>query len=293
LEKLKHQKAWPSPLSGLSWSRLYCSLSGFWGAILAGLATTTEAAALGAAGALVLAGYRVSGNRRVLLVGPLLSITGLGLAEGLRGVSGSSAALGAVADGAAFLCLLSFLAGLVLNVRALHKAAILGSVLDQAVTMIAMIFAIVIGATLFALMFRELGGDETIGGFLSALPGGTLGAVLAVMLVMFLLGFFLDFLEIVFVVVPLVAPVLLQMTLPDGSPVSPAWLAVMMAINLQTSFLTPPFGVALFYLRGAAGDIVTTAQLYVGVVPFVVLQLFMLVLLWFLPGIATWLPAQV
>jgi len=293
LEKLKHQKAWPSPLSGLSWSRLYCSLSGFWGAILAGLATTTEAAALGAAGALVLAGYRVSGNRRVLLVGPLLSITGLGLAEGLRGVSGSSAALGAVADGAAFLCLLSFLAGLVLNVRALHKAAILGSVLDQAVTMIAMIFAIVIGATLFALMFRELGGDETIGGFLSALPGGTLGAVLAVMLVMFLLGFFLDFLEIVFIVVPLVAPVLLQMTLPDGSPVSPAWLAVMMAINLQTSFLTPPFGVALFYLRGAAGDIVTTAQLYVGVVPFVVLQLFMLVLLWFLPGIATWLPAQV
>jgi len=262
------------------------------GAILAGLATTTEAAALGAAGALVLAGYRASGNRRILLLVPLVSMAGLVLGKGLQGLFVNAGLPFALADGVTLMSLLAAGAGLALNVRALHAGGLLGPVLDQAVTMIAMIFAIVIGATLFALMFRELGGDETIGGFLSALPGGTLGAVFAVMAVMFILGFFLDFLEIVFVVVPLVAPVLLQMTLPDGSPVSPAWLAVMMAINLQTSFLTPPFGIALFYLRGAAGDIVTTAQLYAGVIPFVAMQLCMLVLLWFLPGLATWLPAQ-
>ena len=111
------------------------------------------------------------------------------------------------------------------------------------------------------------------------------------MAVMFVMGFFLDFLEIVFIVVPIVAPVLLQLEMPDGSMMSPVWLGIMMAINLQTSFLTPPFGFALFYLRGVAPDSVRTSDIYRGIVPFVLIQIFALVVLWFLPGVATWLPS--
>ena len=110
------------------------------------------------------------------------------------------------------------------------------------------------------------------------------------MALMFLLGFFLDFLEITFVVVPLVAPVLLQLPMPDGSAVSPVWLGILMAINLQTSFLTPPFGVALFYLRGVAPASVKTIDIYRGVIPFVAIQLLVLAILWNIPQLATWLP---
>jgi TRAP-type mannitol/chloroaromatic compound transport system permease large subunit len=117
-----------------------------------------------------------------------------------------------------------------------------------------------------------------------------LGAIIAVMLLIFVLGFFLDFLEIVFVVVPLVAPVLLMLEMPNGEPMNPVWLGVMMAVNLQTSFLTPPFGFALFYLRGVAPNTVTTMQIYKGVIPFVLIQIFALALLWYMPEIATWLP---
>src|SRR5690606_3671591 len=146
-------------------------------------------------------------------------------------------------------------------------------------------FVILIGAGLFSIVFRGFGGDESVHEMLSALPGGVVGAVVAVMAVMFLLGFFLDFIEIVFVVVPVVAPVLLQMGL------DPIWLGVMMAVNLQTSFLTPPFGFALFYLRGVAPESVSTMDIYRGAVPFVLIQLLALVLLAALPGLATWLPA--
>jgi len=113
------------------------------------------------------------------------------------------------------------------------------------------------------------------------------------MAVMFVMGFFLDFLEIVFIVVPIVAPVLLQLEMPDGSPMSPVWLGIMIAINLQTSFLTPPFGFALFYLRGVAPPEVSTAQIYRGVIPFVAIQVFALILLAVFPGIVTWLPQQI
>jgi TRAP-type mannitol/chloroaromatic compound transport system permease large subunit len=147
-----------------------------------------------------------------------------------------------------------------------------------------MVFVIVIGAQLFSLVFRGFGGDETVHEFLTALPGGALGAMIVVMAVMFVMGFFLEFIEITFVVVPIVGPVLLQLGL------DPIWLGVMIAVNLQTSFLTPPFGFALFYLRGVAPPEVTTVQIYRGVVPFVAIQLFMLVLLALVPGMATWLP---
>ncbi|MBS3958657.1 MAG: TRAP transporter large permease subunit [Xanthomonadaceae bacterium] len=148
----------------------------------------------------------------------------------------------------------------------------------------AMVFAILFGATLFALVFRGFGGDLLVHDLLAGLPGGTTSALLAVMLLMFLLGFVLDFIEITVIVVPIVAPVLFLLG------VDPVWLGVMMAINLQTSFLTPPFGFALFYLRGVAPPAIPTTAIYRGVLPFIGLQLLMLAILWFVPGLATWLP---
>ena len=148
-----------------------------------------------------------------------------------------------------------------------------------------MIFLILIGATLFSLVFRGLGGDSMVERALTNLPGGVAGATLAVMAALFLLGFVMDAFEIIFVVVPIVAPVLLQMP-----GVDPVWLGVMMAVNLQTSYMHPPLGPTLFYLRGVAPPEVTTRHIYLGIIPFVLIQLAMLVALWFLPGLATWLP---
>ena len=150
-----------------------------------------------------------------------------------------------------------------------------------------MVFLILIGASIFSLVFRGYGGDDAVRHILEGLPGGVVGAVIVVMLVMFLLGFVLDFIEITFVVVPIVGPVLLAMGL------DPVWLGIMIAINLQTSFLTPPFGFALFYLRGVAPPEVTTPQIYRGVIPFVAIQLIALLLLAAFPALVTWLPAQI
>ena len=150
-----------------------------------------------------------------------------------------------------------------------------------------MVFLILIGASIFSLVFRGYGGDDGVRAILEALPGGVVGAVLVVMLVMFLLGFVLDFIEITFVVVPIVGPVLLAMGL------DPVWLGIMIAINLQTSFLTPPFGFALFYLRGVAPASVTTAQIYRGAVPFVAIQLLALLLIAAFPELVTWLPGKI
>jgi tripartite ATP-independent transporter DctM subunit len=150
-----------------------------------------------------------------------------------------------------------------------------------------MVFMILIGASLFSLVFRGFGGDDLIAELLGSLPGGVIGAMIVVMLVMFLLGFILDFIEITFVVVPIVGPILLAMGL------DPVWLGIMIAINLQTSFLTPPFGFALFYLRGVAPKSVSTGQIYRGVLPFIVIQLLMLLMLAYWPGLATWLPSLI
>jgi TRAP-type mannitol/chloroaromatic compound transport system permease large subunit len=150
-----------------------------------------------------------------------------------------------------------------------------------------LVFVILIGATIFSLVFRGLGGDDIVHEFLSNLPGGIYTAIFLVMLLVFVLGFFLDFLEITLVVLPLVAPTLLQ------SDINPIWLGVMLAMNLQTSFLTPPFGFALFYLRGVAPESVRTSQIYVGIIPFVLIQLLMLGILALYPALATWLPATI
>ena len=151
----------------------------------------------------------------------------------------------------------------------------------------AMVFMILIGAAVFSLVFRGFGGEELIHHFFEGLPGGVVSATLVVMLVIFLLGFILDFIEITFVVVPIVGPILLTMG------VDPIWLGIMIAMNLQTSFLTPPFGFALFYLRGVAPPELKTSAIYRGVVPFILIQIVAMAALWYWPALATWLPALV
>ena len=160
----------------------------------------------------------------------------------------------------------------------------LKSVMESTLKITSMVFMILIGASLFSLVFRGLGGEELVTGFFEQMPGGVIGAMFVVMLVIFLLGFILDFIEITFVVVPIVAPILLAMGL------DPIWLGIMIALNLQTSFLTPPFGFALFYLRGVASKTVTTMQIYKGVVPFILMQLVFLGALAIWPALVTWLP---
>jgi tripartite ATP-independent transporter DctM subunit len=198
------------------------------GSIIAGLATPTEAAAIGAAGAMLLAAARKQLKRDNLT-----------------------------------------------------------AVVRSTTSVTSMVFMILIGASLFSLVFRGFGGDEQVQELLSDLPGGAYSAVFAVMLVMFLLGFVLDFIEITFVVVPIVGPVLLAMN------IDPVWLGIMIAINLQTSFLTPPFGFALFYLRGVAPPSIRTMHIYKGVIPFVIIQLAAMAMIAYWPQLATWLPTKI
>ncbi|HEY9020508.1 MAG: TRAP transporter large permease subunit [Paracoccaceae bacterium] len=152
-------------------------------------------------------------------------------------------------------------------------------------TITSMIFVILFGASIFAIVFRQMGGDNLVEEFLTRLPGGATGAMIAVMVIMFVLGFILDTFEIIFIVIPITAPVLL------GLGIDPVWLGVMVGVNLQTSFLTPPFGFALFYLRGVAPNSISTMQIYRGAVPFVILQIVAIALLFIFPGIVTWLPS--
>ncbi|MXY15065.1 MAG: TRAP transporter large permease subunit, partial [Proteobacteria bacterium] len=146
---------------------------------------------------------------------------------------------------------------------------------------------IFIGPPIFPRWFRGYGGDSAVHDLLMQLPGGALSAMLVVMVLMFLLGFILDFIEITFVVVPIVGPVLLSLG------IDPVWLGIMIAINLQTSFLTPPFGFALFYLRGVAPAEIRTKQIYRGVAPFIAIQVLTLLLLVQFPALATWLPDKI
>ena len=162
----------------------------------------------------------------------------------------------------------------------------LKSVSEDTAKLTTMVFMILIGASVFSLVFRGYEGDELVQSYLTAVPGGTFGIVLVVMIAMFILGFVLDFIEITFVVVPIVAPIILALG------VDPIWLGIMIAINLQTSFLTPPFGFALFYLRGVAPDSISTKSIYIGALPFVLIQLIVLILLACFPAIVTWLPSN-
>jgi tripartite ATP-independent transporter DctM subunit len=222
----------------------------------------------------VVEGERVTPGRVLHALFPPLALIFAVLGSILGGFATPTEAAGVGAMGAMLIAM---------QRRALSLAR-LRDIMRGTLRISSMVFLILIGASVFSLVFRGYGGDDGVHAVLQTLPGGVVGAVVAVMLVMFLLGFVLDFIEITFVVVPIVGPVLLSMGL------DPVWLGIMIAINLQTSFLTPPFGFALFYLRGVAPPGVTTGQIYRGVIPFVGIQVFTLVILAVFPDLVTWLP---
>jgi len=248
------------------------------GSILIGLATPTEAAAVGAVGAVLLAALRGVGAHWAVALS-LSAFAGLMFARAIFDAR----------DGVGFVLAIILMAALALGLafalRAVWRAGYLTATVTKTTQMTSMIFTILIGATLFSLVFRGLGGDDMVHRALSGLPGGAAGAILAVMLAMFLLGFVMDAFEIIFVVVPIVAPPLLAMP-----GVDPIWLGIMMAVNLQTSYMHPPLGPTLFFLRGVAPPQITTMHIYIGVIPFVLIQLAALVVLWYFPALATALP---
>ena len=265
------------------------------GSILGGIATPTEAAAVGAVGSLILAGARLApegGTRLQRSVGSApLYLAGGGLIlmmilAGQFDLVVTRAGFSAPAI-VAFICCALVVYGIATSLWRVWRTDVLVPVMRSTMQISAMVFVILIGAALFSLVFRGLGGDEMVHQALTNVPGGVIGAMFVVMLIMFALGFFLDFIEITFVVVPIIAPVLLRMD------INPIWLGIMMAVNLQTSFLTPPFGFALFYLRGVAPRTVRTSEIYRGVIPFVIIQLAALAVLGFFPELTTWLPSVV
>jgi TRAP-type mannitol/chloroaromatic compound transport system permease large subunit len=261
------------------------------GSILSGYATPTRGAALGALGAILLAAYRTAptaiGRRAALFaaIGLMLLVVVDLTGVDMRFEQSNWTGIERIAVSFALLLAGLAIIGTSLSILPLIKNKQLGDVSRTTMHITSMVFVILIGATVFTLIFRGFGGDELVGRLLEAAPGGKWGALALVMVVMFILGFFLDFIEITFVVVPLVAPPLL------ATGMDPIWLGVLMALNLQTSFLTPPFGFALFYLRGVAPPEVTTTALYRGVLPFIAIQIFVILLVILMPGIATKLPA--
>jgi TRAP-type mannitol/chloroaromatic compound transport system permease large subunit len=257
------------------------------GSILVGIATPTEAAGVGAIGATLLAGHRLAEGKPIPVYTAAASLIGVIILTAfvdMRVTRTNITLTENVASGIALLLCLGIVWGLLTALWRVFRNEMLHQVMRTTARLSTMIFAIIIAAQLFSLVFRGLGGDDMVHEFLTGLPGGVVGAMIVVMGLLFVLGFFLDTIEILFVVVPIVGPVLLQFGL------DPVWLGIMIAINLQTSFLTPPLGYALFYLRSVAPPEVTTMHIYRGVVPFVFLQLLMLVILAYFPEMATWLP---
>ena len=260
------------------------------GSILGGVATPTEAAGVGAIGATLLGGHRQRPDRPLPIYAAAFSlvlVVVLTASVDMRVARSEISAPEWVAIAVAFLGCLGIAWGVLTSLVRVHRDGTLVEVNRSTVRISTMVFGIVIGAQMFSLVFRGFGGDDLVHEFLAGLPGGVFGAMLVVMLLMFLMGFFLDFIEITFVVVPIVAPVLLLLGL------NPVWLGIMIAVNLQTSFLTPPFGFALFYLRGVAPPEVTTGAIYRGIIPFVAIQLVALLLIAAFPKLATWLPGVI
>lgn len=256
------------------------------GSILGGVATPSEAASVGAIGALLLAALRQDGRPGLIYAGgaALLALAVLARFAPVRlqrdDVTALDWALGALAVALVAVAV----AAIALALRRAWRAEILKPVMTSTLTVTAMIFATILTASVFSLVFRGLGGDTHVEEIIAAMPGGPDGALLFVMALIFVLGFFLDFVEISVILLPLVVPALILM----GH--DPVWLSILIAINLQTSFLTPPFGFSLFYLRGAAPKEITTGQIYTGVLPFIGLQILGMLVLWQWQGLATWLP---
>ena len=259
------------------------------GSIVAGVATPSEAASVGAIGAILMAGARLGGSVRWMMAGSSAFIC-LAAVAGIAPVRLQRADAGMQEWVLGGVCLVLMLVGFTAIKLALQqtlKTKLLGQILTSTMVVTAMIFATILTASMFSLVFIGLGGDERIAWVISAMPGGATGALIFCMILIFILGFFLDFVEISVILLPLVAPSLILM----GH--DPIWLSVLIAINLQTSFLTPPFGFSLFYLRGAAPAEVTTGQIYRGVIPFIILQAVGITIVWFIPELTTYLPRLV
>lgn len=263
------------------------------GSIISGIATVNQAGAIGAAGALIMAGYRLEGNFKFTYAPAIISLAGLGIVafalsnytmnvkaavtpEDFTGIT--IGALGTVL----------ILIGVVWSgLRAFKIQDTLNGVMMETAKTTALVFVILLGAAMLTAAFRAFGGEELVREFLISLPGGFWAQFIIVMLVIFVLGFFLDFIEIAVVVVPIVAPILLA---DPSANITAVWLGVMIGLNIQTSFLTPPFGFALFYLRGVAPAAVKTIQMYKGVIAFITLQLIALLIVGLYPPLVNYLP---
>ena len=265
------------------------------GSILMGIATVNQAGSIGAIGATLMAGYRLYEGKKsafyplILIIGSLIPITFLASTYELNVKNLEERDLGAIYLTALFVIILVFGIGWSFW-RSYKTDNVLKEVVTETCVTTSMVFIILLGAAMLTSGFRAFGGEELVRDFLQDLPGGFWTQFVVVMIVIFLLGFFLDFIEIAVVVVPIIAPILLVET---GANVTAVWLGVMIGVNLQTSFLTPPFGFALFYLKGVAPKIVKTLDIWKGVVPFIILQLIGLSIVGFYPSLVNYLPNRV
>ncbi|MEM9725518.1 MAG: TRAP transporter large permease subunit [Pseudomonadota bacterium] len=266
------------------------------GSIVGGVATVNQAGAIGAAGALIMAGYRLHEGKPGAYWPAILALGSLGaLVLVLRnfdtGVMTMESGAEQLGVALAALCVIGLAVALGWSgLRALRTDNTLQGVMMETAKTSALVFIILLGAAMLTAAFRAFGGEELVRDFLTSLPGGFWTQFVIVMLVIFLLGFFLDFIEIAVVVVPIVAPILLA---DPSANVSAVWLGVMIGLNMQTSFLTPPFGFALFYLRGVAPPEVRTLEIYRGVVSFIGLQLLALLIVGLSPPLVNYLPQRV
>ncbi len=265
------------------------------GSILMGIATVNQAGSIGAIGATLMAGYRLFEGKKsafyplILIIGSIIPITFLASTYELNVKNLEERDLGAIYITAFFVIILVY--GIAWSFWRSYKTDnVLKEVVTETCITTSMVFIILLGAAMLTSGFRAFGGEELVRDFLQDLPGGFWTQFIVVMVVIFLLGFFLDFIEIAVVVVPIIAPILLAET---GANVTAVWLGVMIGVNLQTSFLTPPFGFALFYLKGVAPKIIQTLDIWKGVVPFIMLQLIGLGIVGFYPSLVNYLPNRV
>ncbi|MGB3406828.1 MAG: TRAP transporter large permease subunit [Jannaschia sp.] len=265
------------------------------GSIIGGIATVNQAGAIGAVGALVMAGYRLHPGGRLQFIPAILALAGLGLIAfvlsnydtNVQNIQNADDqfGVGLALVGVAMTCIAIVWSGY----RAYVTENALTGVMVETAKTTSLVFIILLGAAMLTAAFRAFGGEELVKHFLEGLPGGFWTKFMIVMLVIFVLGFFLDFIEIAVVVVPIVAPILLAD--PEAN-VTAVWLGVMIGLNIQTSFLTPPFGFALFYLRGVATKAVKTIQIYIGVIPFIGLQILSLLIVAYYPPLVNYLPMR-
>ncbi|MEM7243412.1 MAG: TRAP transporter large permease subunit [Pseudomonadota bacterium] len=266
------------------------------GSIMAGIATVNQAGAIGAAGALIMAGYRLTEGRKDSFYPAILAVVSLVILgfvlsnfdTNIKNVNTRSDVIGVIL---AIIASIGVIIALIWSgIRALKIENTLNGVMIETAKATSLVFIILLGAAILTAAFRAFGGEHLVREFLDGLPGGFWTKFIIVMAVIFILGFFLDFIEIAVVVVPIVAPILLA---DPQANVTAVWLGVMIGLNIQTSFLTPPFGFALFYLRGVAPKVVKTLNMYKGVVPFIALQILAMVIVANYPSLVNYLPNRV